>query len=1109
MPANMIAPSPQQAKLQKLLRELFQLDQPDLDFGLYRIMHAKSREIESFIEHDLLDKIREKVGENKEEKIAQAKAAYERKRQSVIDDDGDPDKSKQVQQALAEYQIVQESQGEDTELFDHLYRFFERYYEGGDFLSRRYYARETSEKAAPYSVPYDGSEVYLHWANKDQYYIKTTESFRQFSVDLALAQAGDKQLFDDATTRKIHFSLVEAEEGAHNNVKAASDKDRYFILDADAPIEWQGDELTVRFHYRADTDKAGQSGKWREARNSLNEQGIMHALTKQAQGTDTQATLAQEYIRALALEIPKGKDGTQTLLGKYLNQYTAKNSMDYFIHKNLGAFLKRELDFYIKNELFRLDDLGSADAPNPQQLDKLLKKALTLRDVAHKLIEFLAQTEEFQKKLWLKKKFVVDTQWLVTLDKVPAELYAQIEANDGQWAEWEKLGFVGAKAKRKELLNPDSKLVLDTQFYSTNFTAQLLASIPNLDEATDGVLVHSENFQALNLMQARYREQVKCIYIDPPYNTDASAIMYKNGYKDSSWLSLMNDRLMVARTLMSDDALICVAIDDEEVTPLRSLLSEIFIKEVGISVVKSNPQSRKTRGKFSPVHEYALFFGKTEKATPYSIGFSESKAARYPLEDEQGRYSWMNFIRAGSNDLREDRPKLYYPIAVADECEIRIPKLEWNDELSEYQLMEKIGVNEKLFYPIRLVDGREIEKNWQRGHKRVASEYSEYRVRKGKDGIINIDFKTRMDDEAAPVTWWDKGEYASANYGATELKNLFVSNPFDFPKAKKLVEDALRSCGGAEGGALAIDFFGGSGTTAHASISISRDTNERHPYVLVEQGDYFDTVLKPRIAKVVYSADWKDGKPTAPETGISQLVKVIRLESYEDTLNNLQMTEQSVQHEVIAANPALREAYFLHYLLELETQGSPSLLNIVAFANPTAYTLNIKQPGSDASVRRVVDLLETFNWLLGLRVSKLHAPQTYTANFVQEVDAELPSDAQRRMVVKDFVPKTGVDRCSWWFRAVQGIIQGTGASAREQRVLVVWRKLTGNLEQDNLMLEAYLREVLAFDVRQSQATVPFDVVYVNGSHALPAMPLCEVRQLEEAFHRLMWDVQDV
>ncbi|MDP2830388.1 MAG: hypothetical protein Q8O37_17515 [Sulfuricellaceae bacterium] len=187
--------SPQQAKLQNLLRELFQLDQPDLDFGLYRIMHAKSAEIERFLNEDLLATIQQRLGGNKAEKVEQAKVAYERKKQAVIDDDGDPDTSKQVQQTLAEYKAAQESQDDDAELYDHLYKFFERYYEGGDFLSRRYYARETSEKAAPYAVPYDGSEVYLHWANKDQYYIKTAENFRQFTVDLAQAKTGETQLF--------------------------------------------------------------------------------------------------------------------------------------------------------------------------------------------------------------------------------------------------------------------------------------------------------------------------------------------------------------------------------------------------------------------------------------------------------------------------------------------------------------------------------------------------------------------------------------------------------------------------------------------------------------------------------------------------------------------------------------------------------------------------------------------------------------------------------------------------------------------------------------------------------------------------------------------------
>jgi len=123
--------SDKQQKLINLLRELFQLNQPDLDFGLYRIMHAKSREIEQFIDRDLLSIISDTFSGNQANLIAQAKAAYERERQNALDYGGNPDASPKVQQALAEYRSVQESQGEDAELYDHLYRFFERYYDGG------------------------------------------------------------------------------------------------------------------------------------------------------------------------------------------------------------------------------------------------------------------------------------------------------------------------------------------------------------------------------------------------------------------------------------------------------------------------------------------------------------------------------------------------------------------------------------------------------------------------------------------------------------------------------------------------------------------------------------------------------------------------------------------------------------------------------------------------------------------------------------------------------------------------------------------------------------------------------------------------------------------
>ncbi|MCR4297734.1 MAG: DNA methyltransferase, partial [Gallionella sp.] len=737
-------------------------------------------------------------------------------------------------------------------------------------------------------MPYDGSEVYLHWANKDQYYIKTTESFRQFSVDLAHVQAGDKQLFDDATPRKVHFTLVEAEEGAHNNVKAASDKDRYFILDADTPIQWQGDELTVRFHYRADPEKTGQAGKWREERNKLNNTAILAVLEKQAQGNDAQATLAQRFHHALATEIPKGKDGTQTLLAKYLNQYTAKNSMDYFIHKNLGAFLKRELDFYIKNELFRLDDLGNADAPNPQQLNKLLKKALTLRDVAHKLIEFLAQTEEFQKKLWLKKKFVVDTQWLVTLDKVPADFYPQIEANEAQWAEWVKLGFVAADAKHKKLLKPESKLVLDTQFFDADFTAQLLASIPNLDDATDGVLVHSENFQALNLMQARYREKVKCIYIDPPYNAKFSEVLYKNAYKHSSWMSMMHDRLRLSSALGKQENVHVIAIDENEQERLAGIIDLAFpmYSKTCVSVIH-NPGGIQGKN-FSYSNEFAYFIF---PSTGVHIGTKTIEDANeVPLRD------W-----GGDESTRESARNCFYPIFVKNGAVIDFGEVcpdDFHPKSNESQSDDIIAI-----YPI---DSSGIERKWRNARNTVESIKASLIV-KEKSGTKYV---VRLKDEYRYKTVWDDAKYNSNIYGSKLLGDIQGEKIFAFPKSVYTVQDSVSAATFSEINATVLDYFAGSGTTGHAVINLNREDKDegKRKYILVEMGDYFDTVLKPRIAKVVYSADWKDGKPTAPETGISQLVKVIRLESYEDTINNLQVAEESAQRKVIATNPALRQA---------------------------------------------------------------------------------------------------------------------------------------------------------------------------------------------------------
>ena len=127
--------------------------------------------------------------------------------------------------------------------------------------------------------------------------------------------------------------------------------------------------------------------------------------------------------------------------------------------------------------------------------------------------------------------------------------------------------------------------------------------------------MHGENFQALNLIQTQYREQVKCIYVDPPYNTASSSILYKNDLKDASWLSLIEDRLLLAKALLSNDGILCCAIDDEEVWRLRALLQNMFYKEIGVAPVRSTPIGRTSVGKLSPTHEYALFYG-GENAVP-------------------------------------------------------------------------------------------------------------------------------------------------------------------------------------------------------------------------------------------------------------------------------------------------------------------------------------------------------------------------------------------------------------------------------------------------------------------------------------------------------------
>lgn len=1045
----------QNPKFQELiakLREIFQIDRPELDFGIYRILNARAGEINDYLENRLADKVQAALSAGSAASALQLQADLDEAIKQAQALGANPDDLPKVKDLSARLKAATTgSSDHENAVFSHLLAFFSRYYEQGDFISQRRYKGET------YAIPYAGEEVMLHWANKDQYYTKSGENFSNYSFKL-----------DDGRT--VHFRLVAADTAKDN--RKDNDKERRFALVQKKTvirIDDQGDEYEEEILPVEEVD--GANGK---------ELIVRFDYAAQPKGTKqevlvtkaVETVLADVAVKArwLALgnRMPTEKNPQRTLLGKCLTDYTTKNTADYFIHKDLGGFLRRELDFYIKNEVMHLDDVQNAGAF--ADIEKSLRMIQCLRAIALELIAFLAQLEDFQKKLWLKKKFVVSSHYCITLDRVPEELYPEIAANGLQWAQWKQLGvWDGDKPGTAKDLKTSPYRLVDTSLFDGEVVQKLVASIEDIDSSVGGLLINGDNFQCLSLLQAKYRERVTCIYIDPPYNTDASAIIYKNGYKDSSWLSLIQTRLDLAKRLMQEDSLISVAIDDQEASPLVQVLNSTFAKQVGVAVVKSNPQSRKTKGKFSPVHEYAFFYGKSEKALPYTIGYSASKAARYPLEDEQGRYSWMNFIRAGSNDLRTDRPRLFYPIAVSASNKLRILKMEWNEERQAYDLLEQPDTDESLVYPIREIDGNPVEKNWQRGHIRVSGEYAEYRVRRNAESEISIDFKTRMDDEAAPVTWWDKGEYASANYGTPEQKEFFGAKLFDFPKAKKLVEDAIRACGAAEPESITMDFFAGSGTTGEAVLRIGRETKAAHRFILVEQGAYFDTIVKPRIQKVIYSADWKDGRPTAPETGISHCFKVLKLESYEDALNNLQLRRTAAQGDLLNALPEkAKDDFLLRYMLDVESRDS--LLSVADFKKPFDYTLNVAVDSAGAFEPRKIDLVETFNYLVGLRV--------------KHIDAQLQ----------------------------RGFTTVNGTLPSGESCLVLWRDCDV-LDYDGI---SKLCDKLAINPADNE----FDVVYINGDHNIPtvltqtaeeggATRVLKLRQIEPEFLERMFSVEDI
>ena len=614
-------------RLKDLLRELFQLDRGDLDFGLYRIMNMKAAEIEAFLDRDLLPQVKTALAGVADEQRAALDAELARHIQSARDLKVDPDASPRVTELREQLSEATADAQAEADVYGHLANFFARYYNEGDFMSLRRYS---SGGEPTYLIPYDGEEVKLHWANADQYYVKTTENYASYAF---LAGEGDAAF-------RVRFEIAAA-DNEKDNIKEANGKQRRFVLAEDA-VALDDEELVVRFEHRPLTER--EKRDW--PGNSARQQDRIDA--------DTAAHILAAVERLdparrlpLAAPAPTDADPERTLLAKHVGHYTAKNSFDYFIHKDLGGFLGRELDLYLKTDVLDLQDLALGDA---DRLRRALGRMRAVREIGDKLITFLAQLEDFQKRLWLKKKFVLETHWCVTLDRVPEALYPEVVANKAQWEEWEDLFAIDeiADGEGNDFLKANSYLVLDTRHFDCDFKDRLLTALSensSLDEEIDGLLIDGDNLQAQNLLKMRYREQVQCVYIDPPFNTGLDGFLYKDGYFHSSWLAMMESRIRETDALLSRDGTLYVHIDYTEKERLKLLLDTYFsyiteiVWRIGwVSGYKSAAE------KFIRNHDTIYQYGKTESPLfiknyiPYSEDYRRRdgnipSGKGYPIED--------------------------------------------------------------------------------------------------------------------------------------------------------------------------------------------------------------------------------------------------------------------------------------------------------------------------------------------------------------------------------------------------------------------------------------------------------------------------------------------
>jgi len=528
-----------------------------------------------------------------------------------------PNLQKDIDNALKPFPEFRE------ELFDKLYTFFNRYFSETGSIYFKYTPIHQNIYEKVYT---NDKDVILFWKTYPLYYVKTDRIFKNMDVEIE----GKKIIFD-----------------------------------------------VSGLEYKKSNEKREVIYEFSESRD---EKTIVLNVQYSEKGKKTKLNELIKEIKRLGIEWIN-----EEIIEKAINIFEKQNEVDYFINKNARKFLNEQLEIWMYQYIFSGDNEWN---------EIRIKQLQILRDIARKIIDFISQFEDELVKIWNKPKFVLNSNYVITLDRIYKRCNASSKGIDiiekiinhenfkEQIEEWNRLGIVKEGFNKSDIIEITLEgkrlrkeyqyLPIDTRYFK-DIEIEIIEIFDDLDKEIDGWLIKSENYQALNTILPKFKEKVNLIYIDPPFNTENEQFLYKDNYKDSTWLTMMDNRLSLAYSLLNSNGSIYLHLDENANHYGKMLMDQYFIyrREIIWNTSSLNIAGFKIKTK-NYVYSSAsiLFYTKSNDYTfntpHYHIPDVIKNYFKFDGEDEYGKYRMSRYGQ-----------KVY----ISEEKGDVIPNV-WNDILS-------------------------------------------------------------------------------------------------------------------------------------------------------------------------------------------------------------------------------------------------------------------------------------------------------------------------------------------------------------------------------------------------------------------------------------------